>query len=75
MVLPMSGSKDKRGSREHNRQRFIATIDHIRPLVKGGTNFQDNLVLCCSSCNNRKGERSLISFLKELGSLHTAAAL
>lgn len=67
MILPISGKDEKKGeSRRHNRQPFIATVDHIKPLVKGGTNFQDNLVLCCSTCNNRKGEGSLITFLRSI---------
>lgn len=32
-------------------------VDHINPLYKGGTNNADNLVLACSYCNKRKGDR------------------
>jgi 5-methylcytosine-specific restriction endonuclease McrA len=28
-----------------------ATIEHVTPLCKGGTNSQDNLVLFCARCN------------------------
>lgn len=31
-----------------------ATVDHIIPLDKGGSNGQDNLKLCCKRCNHKK---------------------
>lgn len=34
-------------------------IDHIVPVVEGGTNDMDNLVTACDSCNLGKGARSL----------------
>ena len=38
------------------------SIDHIIPKSKGGTNNEDNLFLCCKSCNSRKKNRSLEEF-------------
>lgn len=35
------------------------TIDHVIPLVRGGTNFIGNLLPACRSCNHRKGTRLL----------------
>lgn len=35
------------------------TIDHIVPKSKGGTDDWDNLVVACSSCNIKKGDRYL----------------
>jgi CRISPR/Cas system Type II protein with McrA/HNH and RuvC-like nuclease domain len=35
------------------------TIDHVIPRSKGGANTWDNLVTCCSSCNLRKGNKSV----------------
>lgn len=35
-----------------------ATIDHILPLSQGGQSSWENLVNCCNSCNQRKGNRT-----------------
>jgi len=35
-----------------------ATIDHILPLSLGGRSTWDNLVNCCTHCNQRKGNRT-----------------
>lgn len=38
------------------------TIDHVVPLVRGGTNYEGNLAPSCKSCNSRKGGRMLIEW-------------
>ncbi len=61
--------------RERLRQRWVkqcrrctycdrpaTTIDHVVPLVRGGTNHEGNLAPCCRSCNARKGGRMLIEW-------------
>jgi 5-methylcytosine-specific restriction endonuclease McrA len=35
------------------------TIDHIIPLVRGGSNWPANLQLTCKSCNCKKGKRTM----------------
>ena len=34
-----------------------ATVDHVIPLGRGGTNRRDNLVLACQSCNARRADQ------------------
>lgn len=33
----------------------LATVDHVIPRSKGGTNQMSNLVPCCAECNSLKG--------------------
>ena len=43
------------------RRRFPAselTLDHVMPRSRGGRSSWENLVACCYSCNNRKGDRT-----------------
>ena len=39
------------------------TVDHIVPLMRGGTNEFDNLIAACDPCNYKKGNRR-IEYLK-----------
>lgn len=32
-------------------------VDHFIPLTRGGTNYPENIVVCCDSCNSSKGAR------------------
>lgn len=32
-------------------------IDHIKPLIRGGTNHINNLCVCCRKCNAKKAAR------------------
>ena len=36
-----------------------STLDHVIPRSKGGTLTWNNIVLCCVSCNQKKGNRLL----------------
>lgn len=40
--------------------RPAATVDHVVPLVRGGTNFEGNLVPACRACNSGKRHRLVI---------------
>lgn len=37
-------------------ERGGRTIDHIVPRSRGGSNRTENLVTCCWTCNNNKGD-------------------
>ncbi len=34
------------------------TIDHIVPKARGGSDSWENLICACTSCNNKKGDRT-----------------
>lgn len=37
-----------------NGNPLIATLDHVVPVSKGGTNAYTNLKLACAKCNNER---------------------
>lgn len=41
---------------------LATTIDHVVPLVRGGTNYEGNLIPACKSCNSRKTHLTLIEW-------------
>lgn len=41
-------------------------LDHVIPLVGGGSNSYRNVVTCCHECNSGKRERSAEDFLRDL---------
>ena len=44
-------------------------IDHIVPLIRGGTSWPANIQLCCEPCNQRKAGHDPIVFAQSLGRL------
>ena len=36
-------------------QRKDLTIDHVKPLSKGGKHIWENVTTACTKCNNKKG--------------------
>jgi 5-methylcytosine-specific restriction endonuclease McrA len=44
-------------------------IDHLIPLAKGGSNWPDNIVASCATCNHRKGAKMPNEFRAYLANL------
>lgn len=43
--------------------KFLATIDHVVPISKGGAQFDpDNYVVACFNCNQKKGDNENFDF-------------
>lgn len=41
---------------------YATTVDHVIPVIRGGTNDEFNLVACCSRCNSSKQDRQATFF-------------
>lgn len=42
--------------------RPVETVDHVVPLIRGGSNFEGNLVPACRPCNSSKRDLLLIEW-------------
>ena len=40
-----------------SKRSEVFSIDHVIPRSKGGPDFVWNLVVCCKSCNSKKGNK------------------
>jgi 5-methylcytosine-specific restriction endonuclease McrA len=43
----------------------LSTKDHVTPKFLGGGNHDNNLVLCCRKCNERKGKSTVQEFMEQ----------
>lgn len=50
-------ARDWRQCRYCGTTKGRMTIDHVRPVSRGGGNSPENLVVCCASCNSSKHNR------------------
>ena len=48
------------------------TVDHKIPLIRGGSNYKENLCLCCKHCNSTKHDKTDIEYFSFLGNLKEA---
>jgi len=44
---------------------ITASLDHIKPRHKGGKDRVNNLVACCTSCNQSKGSEGWIGWYRD----------
>ncbi|MGN6383671.1 MAG: HNH endonuclease [Dyella sp.] len=49
--------------------RSNSHMDHIEPLIRGGSNTDENIQLLCATCNLSKREKDPISFMQSRGFL------
>lgn len=40
------------------------TLDHVRPLARGGLTVRENLIPACSPCNLRKGHSDALDWFR-----------
>jgi hypothetical protein len=59
LVAPPAGL----GSRRRPR---LATLDHVLPRTRGGSNHHSNLVTCCAACNEARGDMPALAFAQVL---------
>lgn len=45
----------------------VATLDHIKPRSKGGTDDIENLRVICQKCNNQRGDEPAFALMGRIG--------
>jgi 5-methylcytosine-specific restriction endonuclease McrA len=38
---------------------LIYTVEHVKPMGKGGSNTIDNIIICCRKCNYKNNEKDI----------------
>lgn len=44
----------------------VATIDHVFPKSKFGSDNRDNLKCCCKRCNDDKGNKDILTYINHI---------
>lgn len=52
-------------------KKHSATLEHVLPVSKGGTDDPSNLVAACSHCNGKRGNKDICLTEEEFGSFKT----
>lgn len=60
--------------RSHSNLKTAKSLDHLVPLSKGGTHSLFNAVICCLSCNSKKGDLSYPEWIERLDDPHRTNA-
>jgi 5-methylcytosine-specific restriction endonuclease McrA len=58
------GVKMKKHIHGNPFEKTTATIDHIKPVSKGGKKSAGNIVLACRKCNSEKGSMDFFEYIK-----------
>lgn len=53
-------------NRKYYKSSNRAVLDHKIPIVGGGSDSLDNIVLCCQECNMKKPDKDPEEFIKEV---------
>lgn len=55
-IYDYSGRLMKKSACSNPNSKYYPTLDHIRPLSKGGLNELGNIIICNSKTNEEKGD-------------------
>ena len=59
-ILQRDGFRCRYCGRAGSTSGVVLHVDHVVPVVAGGTTSEDNLVTACEECNLGKGTRSVV---------------
>lgn len=45
-------------------KKYLYHVEHVVPISKGGSNWPDNIVIACPTCNQKKGDKLLHEWLE-----------